>query len=352
MEIVIINEDDIINTINLNNNVIIFGQNNSCKSKFINNLKNGLLGKNKKIMIDGKMFDLKEFNVICMNEDNDFSNEFKFTKNNVFKQMIYSDIIRKVNEEKIINYTNFIFDVIDKRVNKLLDRKINKNADNNISFNIEVPDINSIIDKFTNIYIDDLLIYNDEISKSMKRKLLYQLYFWEIEKNNDKNNIVLFDNFDAFLGVNEVINLLSTINKLSNENCHFILTTTNNIFEYISLEKFSVYKMTNKLLSFDTIDFTIKKYIIRREYEKESMYKEKSFETFYNENEHLIDNDDILKYKNIILDKYPHLISKILNCTNIKIVKVKPKNITSEYIICENDDIQKLFFEISNDFVD
>ena len=39
-------------------------------------------------------------------------------------------VINKINEDKIIKYTNEIFDVIDEKVNNLLDRKINKKSDN------------------------------------------------------------------------------------------------------------------------------------------------------------------------------------------------------------------------------
>ena len=44
-----------------------------------------------------------------------------------------------------------------------------------IFIELQVPDVNSIIDKFTNIYIDDFLVNSSEIAKSTKRKLLYQI---------------------------------------------------------------------------------------------------------------------------------------------------------------------------------
>lgn len=229
MEIVV-NIDNKENMIKLDKNVIFFGKNSNYKNKVINNLTNGLLGKTKNILIDGKNYNVKDFYIINIDEENDFSNEFKFTKSNTLKQLIYNDVISKINEEKLIKYTNEIFDVIDDKVNNLLDRKVNKKSDNNISFQIEIPDVNSIIDKFTNIYIDDVLLGDSEISKSMKRKLLYQLYFLDIKKLNDKPIIVIINNFDVYLNSSEIINLLNTINNLSNDNCHFILSSCNNIF--------------------------------------------------------------------------------------------------------------------------
>ena len=164
----------------LNNNVMFFGKNTTNKNKFISELTNKLLKNSKGLAINGKQFDSNDYNIINIDENTDFSSEFKFTKNNTLKQLIYNDIEKKIDEKKIIDCTNEIFDVIDDKVNSLLNRKINKKSDNNISFQIEIPNMYSIIDKFTNIYIDDILLGDKEISKSMKRKLLYQLYFLDI----------------------------------------------------------------------------------------------------------------------------------------------------------------------------
>ena len=198
-------------------------------------------------------------------------------------------------------------------------------------FNSYSPDINSIIDKFTNIYIDDLLLDETEITKSMKRKLLYQLYFWEIELNKEKNNIIIIDNFDVYLSPNEIIEILTKINKLSNENCHFILTTSSNIFEYLDLNLFNIYKLNNSLIPFKNIELAIKNYIIKREYNKLND-KTINYENFYKENENLIKYEEIVNIKEEIINKYPVSIGKILNCSSIKFVPSKPKNITSEYI--------------------
>ena len=274
MEIVI-DIDNIPNILNLDKNIIFFGKNSNYKNKVINNIDDCLLGKSKNILINGNTYNSKDFNIISINEENDFTNEFKFTKSNTLKQLIYNDVINKINEDKIIKYTNEIFDVIDEKVNNLLDRKINKKSDNNISFQIEIPDVNSIIDKFTNIYIDDVLLNDSSISKSMKRKLLYQLYFLDIKKLDDKPTIVIINNFDVYLNTNEIINLLNTIDNLSNDNCHFILSSCNNIFEYLNIEKYNIYKVSDKIINFNIIDEAIKTYLLRNEYNKNNVFRYK-----------------------------------------------------------------------------
>lgn len=333
---------------NFDNNILLLGKNSLYKTEIINDLFNGFNGKFKGITLNGNKINPKDFNIININEDTDFLSEFKFTKNNSLKQMIYHDVIEKINEKKIIDYTNNIFDAIDNKVNKMLDRKINKNYENNLSFQIEITDINSIIDKFTNIYIDDVLLDDKKITKSMRRKLLYQLYFWEIELNSSKMNIVIIDNFDAYLCTDEIIELLIKINKLSGDNCHFILSSSNNVFEFIDLDLFNIYKVNDRVIPFNNIDIAIKDYIIKREYNK--IPDGTDYEKFYDENENLISNDEIFNIKNKLINLYPNYIGKILCSSCVKVVQDRPKHIVYDYIICYNKELLNLFIEISSKF--
>lgn len=348
MELTLNNKKEIL-TINFEQNVIFFGQNNIYKNNFISNLTNLFNGKNKNCLIDGNIINLKDYNVISINEESDFAKEFKFTKNNILKQLIYNDVVSKVNEDKLIEYTNEIFDVIDNKVNKMLDRNINKGNANNLSFQIEIPDLNAIIDKFTNIYIDNILMNDIEITKSMKRKLLYQMYFFNLKNNTDKKNIVIIDNFDAYLNTNEIIDFLNNIKVLSNENCHFILTSCQNIFEYIDLSIFQVYKINNRLINVNVIDEAIKNYLIIKEFKSK---QSEDYDKFYCENEKFISYDEIQDIKCKLFEMYNYYIGKILNSNSIKFVSGKPKIINSDYIICKNSELRNLFIEISTKFID
>ena len=309
-----------------------------------------LLKNSKELEINGRQFNNSDYNIINIDENTDFSSEFKFTKNNTLKQLIYDDIEKKIDEKKIIDCTNEIFDVIDDKVNSLLNRKINKKSDNNISFQIEIPNMYSIIDKFTNIYIDDILLSDKEISKSMKRKLLYQLYFLDIKSLVEKPTIVIINNFDVYLNSDEIISVLNSINNLSNDNCHFIISSCNNIFEYLDINNFSVYKISNEIISINKIDKAIKNFLIKEEYNQKNINT--SFDEFYSNNEGLISNTEVNKIKENIFTRMPSAFGKILNSDNIKIMTTKPKNIVSEYIICANKKDKKLFEEIVQEFID
>lgn len=346
----IIKLDDKNYNLNFDKNIILFGKNNLYKNKFINEFMSSLTKNKNNILINGKVFNTNDFNIININEETDFNNEFKFTKNNALRQLIYNDITKKINENKIIEYTNEIFDIIDGKINNLLDKKINKKSDNNISFEIEIPNINSIIDKFTNIYIDDMLLTDNKISKSMKRKLLYQLYFLDIKKLSGKPTIVIINNFDVYLNSDEIIKLLNDINSLTNNNCHFILSSCNNIFEYINLKYYNIYKITNKVISINEINNAIKTFLIKNEYKNNNTNIE--FNEFYNNNEYLISEEEISNIKNLLFNIKPYTINKILNSEDIKLVLSKPNNVNQDYIICENNKEKELFNEICLLFID
>lgn len=336
-----------IEKINLKHNIILLGENNTYKKTLINNLINELTSKSSKIKIDGANYNSNDFNIIVINEENDFEKEFKFTKTNELRKLIYGDIIDNINSEKLVELTNEIYDKIDNKINNVIDRKINKNLENNLSFQIEIPNINSIIDKFTNIYLDNILLTDKNISKSMKRKLLYELYFYDLKQDTEKNNIIIIENFDAFLSNNEIITILNRINKLSSEKNHFILTSSKNIFEYINLDIFEVYKTLNNIINLNKVKEGIKKYLILKDYKGNI----DDFGKFYQDNQDLILDDEINKIYIRLISNYSYNIGKILTSKKLDFKRSKPKIIESDYIICNSRQEAILYKCIAHEFL-
>ena len=161
-------------SLSFENNIIIFGSNKSGKTSILKVLKEGLTGNNKSFYLNSLNCKKDEYNIIYFDEETDFNNEFKFTKNNVFKVSLYDAISKNINKEKILFEINKNLDNIDTAINNYLDNNINSVQKNKLTFNINIDDIDKIIDKFTTIYVNDLTD-SQNISKSDKRKLIYQL---------------------------------------------------------------------------------------------------------------------------------------------------------------------------------
>lgn len=315
-------------SLSFNKNLIIFGSNKSGKTSLLKLLKDGLNGNNKNFSLNSLECKKEEYHIIYFDEETDFNNEFKFTKNNIFKTSLYDAIYKNIDKEKILSEINNSLDNIDKAVNKYLDNNINNNFKNKLTFNIDIDDIDKIIDKFTTIYVNDL-IDTKEISKSDKRKLIYQLLLFNTPK--DKKTFIIIDDFDLYLdneGIVEILNLITILNK---GNCHFIISTNNsNIYNYLDLNNFSIYKTKDyKLINFNNIDDILKKYILFEQYQNYDSKME--YLEFIQDNYHLITNNDLNRIKNTLYNFQKNNIGIILVSNKVYFTSLY-NNILNNYI--------------------
>lgn len=295
-------------SISFNSNLIIFGSNKSGKTYILKILKEGLSGNNKNFLLNSLSCEKNEFNIIYFDEETDFNNEFKFTKNNIFKTSLYDAIYKNIDKEKILLEINNSLDNIDNAINEYLDNNINNNLKNKLTFNIDIDDIDKIIDKFTTIYVNDM-IDSKNISKSSKRKLIYQLLLFNIIE--DKKTFIIIDDFDLYLDNEGIIEILNLIKILNNKNCHFIVSTNNcNIYNYID-SSFSVYKTTNyELINFNDVNNILKDSLLFEQYQNHS--KDVNYLEFKDENYNLITKDDIERFKNNLYNFQKNNIGIIL----------------------------------------
>lgn len=291
MEIIFSNNQNKYN-VEFNNNLIIFGNNGSGKTKILSLLSESI--KKGKATINSLKFKKDDFDVLFFSEESDFSDEFSFTKSNIFRATIYNSIMESLNKEKLLNEVNSTFDKIDKKVNDYLDKNINVFFNNNIKFDINIDDLDNIINKFTNVYINDL-DENKKVPKSFKRMLIYQLSL--LNFNDDKEKFIIIDDFDIYMDTENIIHILNFISKYSSNNCHFILSTSNPIvYNYLN-NSFDIYKVKNgQLYRFSRVEIFAKKAILRNEYEKTRELI--SFDEFYNNNISLITEKDVKDFYN------------------------------------------------------
>lgn len=297
--------------INFEKNCVIFGSNNSGKTKVLKLLSDSI--KNGNVVINSLNCQKNEYDVIFFSEESDFNDEFSFTKSNLFKATIYDSIMNSINKEQLLKEVNSTFDKIDSRVNDYLDKNMNQFFDNKIKFDIDITDLDNIINKFTSVYINDLND-NKKIPKSFKRILLYQLSL--LNFNDNKEKFIIIDDFDLYMDSDNIIKILNFVSKYSSDNCHFILSTSNPIVYTYLPKEFDVYKINKqRLYKLSDLNYIIKRSIIGKEYQNN--HELISFEDFYNKNVHLINEKDIDDFykKNFVFQK-----------TNIGII------LTSDYI--------------------
>lgn len=222
-------------TIHFDNNMIVLGANQSGKTSLLKTLKEGFTGNHRDFYINNMKCIKDEYNVIYLDDSTEFSNEFKFMKTNYFRKLIYTQIIDDEEEKQILKQANIAFNIIDEKVNKILDDELNTDTFDKITFDIDIENINTIIDKFTNIYINEYLLQENSLPKSTRRKLIYNLLFFRLNNETEKNNIILIDNFDLYLDRTEIIRILYKIDhyQQTHPNNHFILTTSSNIFDLL-----------------------------------------------------------------------------------------------------------------------
>lgn len=290
MEIIFSDKENKFN-LDFKKNIILFGSNNSCKTKILKLLADSI--KNGTAIINSLNIKKGDYDVLFFSEESDFNGEFSFTKSNVFRSTIYDSIMNSIDKNRLLEEINLTFDKLDKKVNNYLDKNLNLFFNNNIKFDINIDDLDNIINKFTSIYINDLN-ESKKIPKSFKRMLIYQL---SLLNSSDKEKIIIIDDFDLYMDSYNIIQILDFISKFSSEQCHFILSTSNPlVYNYVN-NNFDIYKITNqKLVRFSNISDLIKKGILMYEFEKSK--DSINFNDFYNNNISLITDEDInLFYK-------------------------------------------------------
>lgn len=331
-----------------NNGIIyILGPNQCGKTHILNLIKDGFLGKNKDILVNNMNINKSDYNVIYYDDTTDFSNEFKFNKTNIFRDLIYSKVLDNISETKLLKEVNNLFDRIDAKVNQFLDINVNKKQEEKINFDIEIDDINEIIDKFTNIYIDNYLIKDSNISRSKRRKLIYNLLLFELKKSNTNYNVVFIDNFDLYLDLEntkKVINMLTEYHN-KNNNTYFFLTSSNNIFEFIEY-KMSIYHIHNyHLTHIDNMEDIVTNCFIKVSYLKQKSNEE--YEKFYLDNVDLY-KEDIKSKINEILCLFQSEIGKLYISDKVKLVNKYNVNADELTIYYPNMFYRYLFEKLYN----
>lgn len=317
------------------NVLFINGSNKSGKTKLLKLLEKGAIGELENFYINNNKVYKNDYQVLFIGDYNNFATDFKLTKANTFKKLIYDDIIEKMNIENILNKTNEIFNIIDDKINETISKN---ELTNNLKFNINIDSVDKIIEKFTNIYIDDYLLDDKITPRSSLRKLLINLTLYQIEKLDRDNIIVFIDDIDNSFDELELFNLIKTLE--TNNKAKFIVSSSRNIYPYVKNKK-DIYKINNqKTKNIVNIESCIKQSIITNEYKEQNIKDD--FNTFFKENEYLINDEDINYFNKKILPSLNYQIG-LIYCNDeleIKLIDDEENN-----IIKVKNNLEKIFLE-------
>ena len=317
------------------NVLFINGSNKSGKTKLLKLLEKGAIGELDNFYINNNKVYKNDYQVLFIGDYNNFATDFKLTKANTFKKLIYDDIIEKMNTENILNKTNEIFNIIDDKINETISKN---ELTKNLKFNINIDSIDKIIEKFTNIYIDDYLLDDKITPRSSLRKLLINLTLYQIEKLDRDNIIVFIDDIDNSFDELELFNLIKTLE--TNNKAKFIVSSSRNIYPYVKNKK-DIYKINNqKTKNIVNIESCIKQSIITNEYKEQNIKDD--FNTFFEENEYLINDEDINYFNKKILPSLNYQIG-LIYCNDeleIKLIDDEENN-----IIKVKNNLEKIFLE-------
>ena len=317
------------------NVLFINGSNKSGKTKLLKLLEKGAIGELENFYINNNKVYKNDFQVLFIGDYNNFATDFKLSKANTFKKLIYDDIIEKINTENILNKTNEIFNIIDDKINETISKN---ELTKNLKFNINIDSVDKIIEKFTNIYIDDYLLDDKITPRSSLRKLLINLTLYQIEKLGRDNIIVFIDDIDNSFDELELFNLIKTLE--TNNKAKFIVSSSRNIYPYVKNKKdiYKIYKQ--KTENIVNIESCIKQSIITNEYKEQNIKDD--FNTFFEENEYLINDEDINYFNKKILPSLNYQIG-LIYCNDeleIKLIDDEENN-----IIKVKNNLEKIFLE-------
>lgn len=288
-------------SINLKKINIVFGESCYEKNLFFNRIKSGFCGECNPFIINNIKTSKGVFDVFEFNEEDDFLNQFKFTKSNYFKNSFFShlsndfkdNIVKNINEELI-------------KVNTSLNScTSNYFCDHSVSLQVKINEFDDIVNKYTDIFIDDYSSVDPFINKGRKKVIMFKLLLSRL-CDASTSTIIMFNSFDAYLNVCEIIDLLNYINDIKNKNLTFILFTNNPVIYKYTRNDYGIFKFVNdSLISFNFLSNIIFNYCTN----------------FYNDFN--ISDDDIVSFHSSYLNNIDDKIGLLLNTNSISFIDNK-----------------------------
>ncbi|AGM26523.1 hypothetical protein SSYRP_v1c09360 [Spiroplasma syrphidicola EA-1] len=329
------------------NKLLIMGDNNSGKTRLLNKLSNGFLGKDSTFHIDDKQIGFGDYQVVYLKEKMELVEEIKLIKTSDFRNKLiksineiilnnnkYSqtlDLIKKIND--LFNFLLLETDLISNNNTLINSSLLLKSNFSNVS-------IEGFIDKLLKFDIynnEELLIDATKYSSYHLRILLLNILV-KYSDINDKLRPVVFiiDQPELYGTINSLWQLINDIKNLINEKSITILASNCPILYNFFIDELEqvVFLKNNKINSFEFIKSIVAKTIsIYAFLDSDSC----EYEVFLKDLSYVLTDEDIVFEKNKYLKNNMFFILHAINCKKLflKISAINLFNITNDMFCLE-----------------
>ena len=275
---------------------LIFGANSCGKTSLLNNLQDIFNGKDKISKINSNIVGKNEFNIINIDSQFQISELAKLTSKNLNKtklQNIINDSSNSDLKDQLISFLNNYQNKLNETINK----------DSILKWQIKDQSIDELF---------LALIEGNVVASRSEENILYIKERIEFES---LKNIILIDDFDAFLNEEKMIQLF---NLLDNVNAICFLTTNKSESLFYSFNKYSnfIYKNSklinlNDILSIQNEEINLIDYLSDSFFLDSSIFNHSKTQFINSLGRILTNNDTNLFYKNGYL---PNKVN--IHCSN------------------------------------
>lgn len=327
------------------NVAILIGDNLSGKSKILNIIYKGFLGKVAKFYYDNNKINFSDYQVLYFSEFINIDDEIKLSKTSHLRQKLIrnlNEIILLNNDFKSINYD--ISNLRDKLFN-LINNKTWLNKMNHFNFfnelklkaNLSSIDIETIIDKLLKIEIldtDDQNIENYKYSQWYIRVLFFNILLQYLDINDNKRQIILILDLPELYGtIKSKFSFIACLKEIAkNFNCILIFSSNDSNFIDLfkpNLNSINLIKNENIFYLKDTQNILINA-VTLYSYLK-SNYND--YEWYKSQMSTILEDEDIKLEKEFINN----------NCLCLLFISLLFENITLFY------STENIYYEIIND---
>lgn len=318
-----------------NNKLLIIGENNSGKTKLLNKIYAGFLGKDSTFSFNDKIIGFGDYQVIYLKEKMDLLEEIKLTKTSNFRNKLIKAINEiilnndKYNETvELLQKLNSLFDLILLETDLISNNTKIISSELVLKYNFSNLSVEGIVDKLLKFDLYDLenaIIDSAKYSSYQLRILLLNILIKYSDLQDKLRPLVfILDQPELFGTIKSLWNLINEVKNLLSEKSVIIMVSNCPVLFTFFFEKIEqVYFLkNNKIFSFENINSIIIKTIAIYTFSESDSI---DYEIFVKDLSYVLTEEDVLYEKNNYIKNNILLILHIIYWDKI-LLKISDHN--------------------------